>query len=138
MPAHDIYHDTVKTALEKDNWQITNDPLTPQYGGKDLFVDLGAKKVLAAEKHGEKIAVEIKSFLGRSAMYELEKAVGQYIVYRNILEEVENDRTLYLAISKISFKEIFEERLGNLILTKNKLRLLVFDPSNQEVVTWIH
>ncbi|MDJ1169174.1 element excision factor XisH family protein [Roseofilum sp. BLCC_M154] len=138
MPAHDLYHNTVKAALEKDNWKITNDPLTLQYGGKDLFVDLGAKKILAAEKYGEKIAVEIKTFLGRSAMYELEKAVGQYIVYRNILEEVENDRTLYLAIPKIAYKEVFEERLGNLILTKNKLRLLVFDPSNQEVVTWIH
>lgn len=69
------------------------------------------KKILAAEKYGEKIAVEIKTFLGRSAMYELEKAVGQYIVYRNILEEVENDRTLYLAIPEMPFIEIFEERI---------------------------
>jgi hypothetical protein len=26
MPKLDIYHDTVKRALEKDNWTITHDP----------------------------------------------------------------------------------------------------------------
>jgi hypothetical protein len=27
MPARDIYHDTVKNALLKDSWTITDDPL---------------------------------------------------------------------------------------------------------------
>jgi hypothetical protein len=69
LTAATVLHDSgkcciVKTALEKDAWTITNDPLVIQYGAKDLFVDLGAEKIIAAEKIGRKIAVEMKSFLG--------------------------------------------------------------------------
>ena len=59
MPAKDIYHNNVRTALEKDGWTITNDPLTLEIGERSLFVDLGAEKILAAEKQGRKIAVEV-------------------------------------------------------------------------------
>jgi hypothetical protein len=34
-------------------------------GGVEMYVDLGAEKIIAAEKDGKKIAVEIKSFIGR-------------------------------------------------------------------------
>ncbi len=64
--AKDIYHDTVRTALEKDGWTITDDPLTLRIGLRDVFVDLGAQKLLAAEREGQKIAVEIKSFVSQS------------------------------------------------------------------------
>ena len=95
MPAKDIYHDAVKNALSKDDWKITNDPLVLEWGGKDLFVDLGAEKIISAEKDRQKIAVEIKSFLGTYQVNDLENALGQYIVYRNILEEIEKERILY-------------------------------------------
>ncbi|MBE9143555.1 element excision factor XisH family protein [Planktothrix mougeotii] len=137
MPAKDIYHDDVKIALEKDGWTITKDPLVLQWGSKDLFVDLGAEKLLAAQRQNEKIAVEIKSFAGSSQVNDLEKAVGQYIVYRNILEEIETDRVLYLAIPKKAFQDIFSEPLGSLVLRKNQLNLLVFIPQTQEVMQWI-
>jgi hypothetical protein len=42
MPARDVYHETVKRALNKDDWAITHDPLKLSWGDKDLFVDLGA------------------------------------------------------------------------------------------------
>ncbi|VXD11285.1 conserved hypothetical protein [Planktothrix serta PCC 8927] len=137
MPAKDIYHDDVKIALEKDGWTITKDPLVLQWGSKDLFVDLGAEKLLAAQRQNEKIAVEIKSFAGSSQVNDLEKAVGQYIVYRNILEEIETDRILYLAIPKKAFQDIFSEPLGRLVVRKNQLNLLVFHPQTQEVMQWI-
>ncbi len=54
----------VKKALIKDGWTITDDPLTLKFGNTELYVDLGAEKVLAAEKEGQKIAVEVKSFFG--------------------------------------------------------------------------
>lgn len=137
MPAKDIYHDAVKIALEKDGWTITKDPLVLQWGSKDLFVDLGAEKLLAAQRQNEKIAVEIKSFVGSSQVNDLEKAVGQYIIYRNILEEIEPDRALFLAISQKAFQDIFAEPLGRLVSRKNQLYLMIFDPQNQEVRQWI-
>ena len=98
MPAKDLYHDAIKAALTKDGWTITDDPLTLRWGPKDLFVDLGAEKLLTAEKAGRKIAVEIKSFLGQSDVEDLRNALGQYVLYQQVLEEVEPDREIYLAI----------------------------------------
>ncbi len=92
MPARDIFHDTVKRALKKEGWTITHDPLRLQWGRKDMYIDLGAERLVAAEKGGRKIAVEIKSFLGPSQMDELEKAIGQYLVYHDVLAMVEPER----------------------------------------------
>lgn len=61
--AKDLFHDVVKTALIKDGWHITDDPFFMKVGGVDFFIDLGAEKIIAAERDNQKIAVEIKSFI---------------------------------------------------------------------------
>jgi hypothetical protein len=63
MPAKDVFHDAVRIGLEKEGWVITDDPLRIEVGDVEMYIDLGAEQVLAA---GEKIAVEIKSFIGTS------------------------------------------------------------------------
>jgi XisH protein len=80
MPARDVYHGACQAALIKDGWTITDDPLRLEYGGKKLYVDLGAEEVLAAEKPGQKIAVEIKCFLGPSDLTDLQRALGQFVL----------------------------------------------------------
>jgi hypothetical protein len=85
MPAKDIYHNTVKNALTKDGWTITHDPLRLPWGPKDLYVDLGAEHLLGAVQGERKIAVEIKSFVGPSLVTDLEHALGQYILYHDIM-----------------------------------------------------
>ena len=57
MPTKDIYHEIVKTGLISDGWNITDDPLIIRFGGVEMYVDLGAKKVIAAEKDNQKIAI---------------------------------------------------------------------------------
>lgn len=57
MPARDIYHDAVKNGLIQEGWIITDDPLHLKWGQKDMYVDLGAKQLLAAEQGSKKIAV---------------------------------------------------------------------------------
>lgn len=97
MVAKDIFHDVVKTALHKDGWTITDDPLHLRLSGViDLYIDLVAEKLLAAEKSGHKIAVAIKSFLGASAISDFHHALGQFTNYRYALEDTDPDRTLYL------------------------------------------
>ena len=66
MSARDLYHTNIRNALIKDGWTITDDPLRLRWGKKDMYVDLGAHKLLTAEKDKRKIAVEVKSFVGRS------------------------------------------------------------------------
>ena len=107
MPVRDIYHNQVKNALIKDGWIITDDPLILSIGKKDLFVDLGAEKLIAAEKENQKIAVEIKSFIGKSQVNDLENALGQYILYNEVLLEKQNERILFLAIKNSAYEEIF-------------------------------
>lgn len=86
MAAKDIYHDQVRKALEKDGWAITHDPLALPWGRISVQIDLGAERLIAAEKGARKIAVEIKSFLSHSRVDDLEDALGQLWLYRYLLE----------------------------------------------------
>lgn len=52
-----------------------------------MRIDLGAEKLLAAEREGEKIAVEIKSFLSPSAITDFHLALGQFLNYRTALRK---------------------------------------------------
>jgi hypothetical protein len=76
-------------------------------GGVEMYVDLGAEKIIAAEKDGQKIAVEIKSFIGPSNISEFHTAIGQFINYRVALEEQYPDRTLYLAVPLGNLSNLF-------------------------------
>jgi hypothetical protein len=82
MPAHDAFHDAVKNGLIKEGWTITHDPYPLEYGGKDLYVDLGAEKMIAAERGNQLIAAEIKSFIGPSVITDYHAAPGQFLNYR--------------------------------------------------------
>lgn len=61
MSAKDIYHDVVKQALKNEGWDITADPLRIQFLGVEFRIDLGAERVIAADRNGEKIAVDCLS-----------------------------------------------------------------------------
>ena len=64
----DLYHNQVKNALQKDGWQITHDPYELRVGGVEIYIDLAAEQVIAAQKGKVKIAVEIKSFISPSTI----------------------------------------------------------------------
>jgi hypothetical protein len=137
MPARDRYHHQVKNALIKDGWTITDDPLHVKWGKKDMYVDLGAEQLLAAEKGERKIAVEVKSFLGPSEMADLERAVGQFIIYRRVLSRAEPDRALFLAIDEEVYDNLFKEPIGTLLLEDPFIQLIVFDPKTETIRQWV-
>ncbi|MEM9537896.1 MAG: element excision factor XisH family protein [Cyanobacteria bacterium P01_E01_bin.42] len=136
MSAKDIFHDAVKNGLQKDGWRITHDPMFISIGGVQVYIDLGADKIVEAEKDGEKIAVEIKSFVGASSISEFHTALGQYITYRFAVEEQESDRTLYLAIPLEKYKEFFELPLIQKIIKNCQVHLIIYDPTKEEIVQW--
>jgi hypothetical protein len=137
VPARDIYHDTVKSALQKDGWTITHDPFPLQIGKKRLSVDLGAERLISAERETQKIVVEVKSFVGQSDVKDLEQALGQYILYRQILNEMGIGRSLYLAVSRPTFYSVFTIELGQILLKNQIIKLVVFDDENEVIVEWI-
>jgi hypothetical protein len=138
MAARDVYHEAVKAALANDGWKITHDPLIIKWGLKDLFVDLGAEQLVAAERAGQQIAVEIKSFVGPSEVEDLKNALGTHILYHDILARLEPNRLLYLAVREAIFLAVFEEPIGKVLLDNGRIRLLVFDPQTEVIVKWIH
>ena len=137
MPAKDIYHETVKNALIKDGWTITDDPLKLTIGSRSLYVDLGAEKLIAAQKDSQKIAVEIKSFISPSPINDLENALGQYVLYQSILKSTDTERILYLAIREEVYNDLFAEPIGQLLLNNQQIKLITFNPDTQELVGWI-
>lgn len=70
---------------------------------EELKVDLGAEKIIAAEKEGQKIAVEVKSFLNESVMYDYHSALGQMMNYQIGIDEIKEDRELFLALPELDF-----------------------------------
>ena len=102
-----------------------------------MYVDLGAEKLLIAEKNQNKIAVEIKTFAAMSEVNALENALGQYLLYRSVISRTEPDRKLYLAIPSIVYADIFEDGLGKIITEDYQLLLLIFDINLEEIIEWI-
>ncbi len=136
MPAKDLYHQTVCNALIHDGWTITDDPLILKIGARSVFVDLGAERLIAAERGSEKIAIEIKSFLSASLVGDLENAWGQFFMYARALEKREPDRILYLAVTQETFNTIFQEPIGQLLLEEPGFHLVVFDVETESIAEW--
>ncbi|NEN91455.1 MAG: fatty-acid oxidation protein subunit alpha [Okeania sp. SIO3H1] len=138
MPAKDVYHEAVRTALTKDGWTITDDPFRIRLArGRNFLVDLGAERLLAAERDTEKIAVEVKSFTRPSDMKDLEEALGQFVLYDRLLIRHAPERTLYLAVTEETHKRVFEEEAGQILLEDGIINLVTFDPIEEVIVRWI-
>lgn len=139
MSAKDLFHEAVKKGLQKEQWIITHDPLRIEFGKQDeVRIDLGAERLLAAEKAGEKIAVEIKSFLSDSALFDFHLALGQFFNYRLVLEASESERILYLAVPIAAYESFFQRDLPQASVQQYRIKLIVYDPVDEVIVKWIN
>ncbi|NET01454.1 MAG: fatty-acid synthase [Sphaerospermopsis sp. SIO1G2] len=137
MPAKDTIHEIVKEAIIKDGWEITDDPFVISYGERFLFVDLGASNFIGVKQENKQIAIEIKPFRSQSQVTDLEQAIGQYILYRLLLHQVDPERDLYLAISQSTYSEIFNEPIGKLVIDDLSLKLIIVDLNKKAISKWI-
>lgn len=136
MAAKDKYHEHVKEALIKDGWIITHDPYPLRVKGTTYEIDLGAEKILAAEKDNEKILVEVKSFTKPSIVYEFHTVLGQFMAYRLNINDIKIDRILYIAISQDIYKRI--EKLPAILhyIKEFQMKLIIFDIDSKEISQW--
>ena len=137
MAAKDIYHEPFKRALSKAGWKVTHDPLVLPWGRTEVKIDLGAEQLIAAEREDLRIAIEIKSFISPSPINDLEKALGQFVLYLDALSNFESTRILYLAVTEIAFYRIVQDALSRLSLLRPHLRVIVFDPDQEVILEWI-
>ena len=134
--AKDFYHFAARAALEKDGWLITNDPLVLTFKEVNLEIDLAAERLIAAERNAEKIAVEIKSFLGKSAISEFHTALGQYLNYRAALAELQPERRLYLGIPSDAFHSFFQLSFTRDAVRMHQIALIVYNPATEVIEAW--
>jgi hypothetical protein len=136
--AKDIIHQAVKNALIKDGWTITADPFQLKYKEFQLFADLAAERSpLSAEKDGQKIVVEIKTFAGPSFVKALQQALGQYTIYQDIIDVTIPEYRLYLAISHTVYNDFFTQEGAKFIVQRHRLNLVVVNIQREEVLQWI-
>jgi hypothetical protein len=134
LPAKDYYHDVVKRALIKDGWKITREQVLFIIADRHVWIDIEASKT----SEDQRILIEVKGFEGPSQVNELMDAVGKYVVYRAIINEVGGQNIpLYLTITEEAFQSILSERIGVIARQQAGVKLLVFDPGREEIKTWI-
>jgi hypothetical protein len=137
MPGRDLFHAAVRRALIADGWTITHDPLFIAFGGVDLYIDLGAEKLLGAERDGVPIAVEIKSFLGASPVSDFHAALGQFLNYQLALTTHDPTRDLYLAVPTDVYATFFALPFTQAALAAYHVRVVVYDPHGEVITKWI-
>ncbi|MFM7582395.1 MAG: element excision factor XisH family protein [Caldilinea sp.] len=101
-----------------------------------MYADLAAERVIAAQRGKDKIAVEIKSFVKRSAVQDMRDALGQYVMYRAYLEKIEPERKLYMATSSRAYRDIFSLKAVQFLVQQFNIPTIVVDIEREEVVAW--
>lgn len=115
---------------------MTDDPLKIEWGGATIKIDLGAERLLAAEREGEKIAVEVKSFAGNSPISEFHTALGQFIGYRRVLRDEEPTRKLFLGVPVDTFEEFLATEYAQSLIEEQDVALIVYHPIHEVIVKW--
>lgn len=138
--ARDRIHYIVTAALVKDGWDITHDPLYITYDveERDFEIDLGAEKLIGAEKNNRAIAVEIKSFT-KSISNEFHTALGQYLDYEAALSEnsEEQHRTLYIALPEGIYLKLNTIGFFKRRIKEHGLKFITIDLTTQTITKWI-
>lgn len=97
---------------------------------------MAAENAIGAEKGLEKIAVEIKSFIGDSDISSFHIALGQYLNYRQALLEMEKERKVYLAIPSETYQDFFQLAFIKKTINLYQIKLIVYDPKSEEIKQW--
>ena len=123
--------------MEREGWIVTDDPFVIPFGSQDFQVDLGLEMPIGAERGGEKIAVEIKSFLGMSAITDFYSALGHFLFNRSLLALRGIDRKIYLAMPNEAYHAIFDIADGEAVRVHNHIPLIVSRQDAAGGLEWI-
>ncbi len=134
MPAKDRYHDAVVRAVVKDGWTIAAQQVGVLIAGRRLRIDIRA--VNASQSVA--ILVDVKGFENTPSPVDyLAETVGKYVLYRSTLDYVGITEPLYLAVPHAAYMGILSEAIGQQVISKVGISLMVFDPRKEDIVQWI-
>jgi hypothetical protein len=85
-----------------------------------------------------KIAVEVKNYPPNGDMMgEFQRSIGQYLQYVFCLLEDEPDREVYKAVPKATYEGFLIGPRASAFLKKHGVKLLVYNPDNNQIDKWI-
>ena len=136
MPNEDRYHPVVLQCLKKAGWSIVKEQEYISIGSHNdtnrrLYIDIKAQR-----DDKQLVLIEVKG-LERSPVHELMELLGQYLIYHIALDYLGIETPLYIAISDIAYQDIIQHVLGQEMMSRYAIPLLVFDPVKEEIVKWI-
>ena len=134
--ADDAILPQVKNALRKDGWTVSDEPFTIEYESDRFYADIYAVREEAG-KARRVIIVEVKTFGAPSPMREFEQALGQYEIYRDLLEVNALDYDLYLAIDTVAHRKLLMRPTFPLICKRHHVALLIVETKTEEIIQWI-
>lgn len=135
MPAKDKYHEAVVNTLRKAGWTTIHEQVMIILEERRLWIDLQ----IARPDHAGAVLIEIKGFENMPSPIEyLAHAIGKYRLYLSVLNYLEINHPLYMAVPEAAYHGILSEAVGQQTLKQNAVKLLVFDPESEEIVAWIN
>ncbi len=71
-------------------------------------------------------------------MRDFELALGQYILYRNLIDLTEPEYQIYLAIKDSIYENFFKRDSIQTVTKLNQILLLVVDMEKEKITQWIN
>ena len=82
--------------------------------------------------------LKLRALLGDRALYDFHGALGQYIVYRNLIQLTAPEYRLYLVIDDIVYQDFFRRKSIQVITNENQVLLMVVEMAKEEIMQWIN
>ena len=136
MPRPDNCHVQVSQALIKDGWSVAHKSvfLTDKYRN-DVYIDIDATHASNGTQ-SRQIFVEVKCFALPKETAEFHRAIGQYVIYRGVIQRAAIPAALYLAVPAASFDKYFNSYMLD-VMANNMVKLLKIDMEQERILQWI-
>ncbi len=136
MPVLDSCHEQVANALRKASWSVADKPVFLRADGLTFFADIQAQLINGSVQ--QIIIVEVKCFSDeRFDQDELYRAIGQYMLYRSVLQLRAPHLPLYLAVPSLVYERLFRKTIVQILVSGSGIRLIVVDIEREEIIQWI-
>ncbi len=136
MSREDFYHKHFRNALLAAGWKIESEHFRLPFYDTRVKIDFTASK----QENGVQmlVAVEVKNFRETDSYNnEFQRAVGQYLLYRDLLTHSDFTHQLFLGVPMEIYQSFFSDAAVKRLLVELKFNLVTFDPETVTLVQWI-
>jgi XisH protein len=136
MPRFDQCHEQVVHSLQKEGWRVEGQHVQLTSEERTAFVDIQARRPLNGTVE-QVLLAEVKCFPNEeSYTTQIYTAIGQYLVYRMMIEEANLSIPLYLSIPETTYTELFDSIIMKMI-QRYQIKLMIVNIVEEGIVRWM-